>query len=241
MRPGLCPKEPCSSLHVPMSLLHLHSVSFVDTETHIIKLTLCSSHASCSLRRSASTSSRFLRFSSAASAFCNFSLSCCFFSISSRFLCAGLADDLFRLLNTFPKRRWVRCLSCAPVLVLAWDGFRCGGGDMAFGEPWLMLLLGLNRGRLLEVSEDMDDCRRFNEGAGSWRCSSGSGTTTADWIMILQEYQITLLRSPYWYDLLFTHLRSTNSKSWGPCEQARESRGSTSQRFESTGRNNAQG
>lgn len=154
--------------------------AFWYAQTHRIRLTLRSSHIFCCLRRSTSISSRLLRFSSAASSVCNFSLSCCLFSISSRFLCAGLADVLFRLLNTFPKRRWVRCLSCAPVLVLAWDGFRCGGGDMRFGEPWSMLFLGLNRGRLLDVSEDMDDWRRFNEGVGSLGCSSGSGTTTAD-------------------------------------------------------------
>ena len=91
------------------------------------------------------------------------------------------------MLNTFPNRRWVRCRSCVPVFVLARDGLRCGGGDIAFGDPWLLLSPGVNRGRLLDVSVEMEDCLRFREGAGSCGCSSGSGTTTAEWIMMSLE------------------------------------------------------
>jgi hypothetical protein len=135
MRPGLGLEELCRGPHVNVPCMHLSLVSFIHSCLFSILLTLLLSHAFCCLRRIASSSTRFFLFSSAASSVCCLSLSCWRFSISSRFLCAGLAEVLFRLLNTFPKSRCVRLRSSVPVPVLAADGFLCEGGDMALGDP----------------------------------------------------------------------------------------------------------
>lgn len=126
-------------------------------------------------------------FSSYSSA-CNFSLACCFFSMSVRRFCAA-EDELWdKVPSRAPNNLCPRLRSSSCPLLRRSDAWSCPIED---SEPKLCPLLfefWLNRG-LLELSSVIDDCLRFADIEGG-DSSTGSGRMTADATALENTYLV---------------------------------------------------
>lgn len=128
-------------------------------------------------------------FSSYSSA-CNFSLACCFFSISVRRFCAA-EDELWdKVPSRAPNNLCPRLRSSNCPLLCRSDGWSCLVEDSEPTSCPLSFEFWPNRG-LLELCSVMDDCLRFVDN-GDGTSSTGSGRMTADATALRNKYLVML-------------------------------------------------
>ena len=179
-----------------MTNLHLftESVERVDLKVRDVWPTDCLSYFLCSRRRTPIMASNRSFFFSSNSSACNFSLACCFRSMSVRRFCA-VDDELWdNVPSRLPNNLCPRLRSSNWPLLRRSKALstRVGGGDIVASADVSSPLL--RRGLFASCSETMDFLRLVGA-SGEFGCSLASGIITAE-AMALVSKSVFVSRRP---------------------------------------------